>query len=238
MTADERQPWMQVGLRRTTAHQVAHATLRRAILSGDLPGGTRLVQAQLAHDLRLSTTPIREALRDLAAEGLIELDPHRGAVVRRLSLGDLREIYHLRLILEPEAMILAARNRTDEELARADELQSTMDSEVDPVAWTEMNREFHGILIRASRSPRMIAVLEQLRDVAMPYVAMALRRTEDHRFEVGNSDHRELLGHVRARLEKKAAAVTRRHLEATLSRLVTDEDGLGAAAPQRRGRGG
>lgn len=225
MAATAGDSWVRADLRPTTAHEVAHATLRRAILNGELPAGTRLVQSQLAQDLRLSTTPVREALRDLATEGLIELDPHRGAIVRRLSVADLQEIYHLRIILEPEAMVLAARNRTEEELAAAEAVQARLDKEEDPVAWTELNRDFHQILTQASHSPRMIALLTQLRDTATPYVAVALRGTEEQRFEIGIEDHHELLTHLRARAGRKAAAVARRHLEATRARLMklTDE---------------
>ena len=70
---------------RQTAHEFVRSVLRRAILSGELAGGTRLVQAELAAVLEVSTTPVREALRELASEGLVRFDPHRGAVVQELS---------------------------------------------------------------------------------------------------------------------------------------------------------
>ena len=76
---------------RQTAHEYVREVLRRSILNGDLPGGSRLVQAELAATLEVSTTPIREALRDLASEGLVRFDPHRGAVVTELDDEDLRD---------------------------------------------------------------------------------------------------------------------------------------------------
>ena len=81
---------------RQTAHEYVREVLRRAILSGDIPVGSRLVQAELATTLEVSTTPVREALRDLASEGLIQFDPHRGAVVSELSGEELQEIYEIR----------------------------------------------------------------------------------------------------------------------------------------------
>ena len=84
-----------------TAHSYVLERLRRAILDGDLPGGTRLRQVELASEFAVSITPVREALRDLAGEGLVVFDPHRGSTVRRLDLEEVREIYEMRIALEP-----------------------------------------------------------------------------------------------------------------------------------------
>src|SRR5690242_7828107 len=85
---------------RRTAHEFVRESLRRAILRGDLTGGERLIQADIAATLEVSTTPVREALRDLAAEGLISLDRHRGGVVRGLNWEDMEEIRKIRHQLE------------------------------------------------------------------------------------------------------------------------------------------
>ncbi len=77
---------------RRTAHEFVKDSLRRAILRGDLSGGSRLIQADLATMLNVSTTPVREALRDLATEGFITLDRHRGGVVRELNWSEMEEI--------------------------------------------------------------------------------------------------------------------------------------------------
>ena len=97
---------------RKTAHEFVREVLRRAILSGELTGSTRLVQAELAATLEVSTTPVREALRDLASEGLIRFDPHRGAVVEELSRDELNEVYAIRKVLEPLALTQALPNLT------------------------------------------------------------------------------------------------------------------------------
>lgn len=210
-------------IERRTAHEIAHVALRRAILSGDLPGGTRLVQSKLARDLQLSTTPVREALRDLVTEGLVDLDPHRGAVVRKLTEDDLVEIYFLRSILEPMAMTLAARNHTREDLEKAERVQVVMLKELDTAVWTDLNREFHGLLAEASHSPRLIELLAQLRDAAAPYVSVALRAGGENPFEEGNRDHSDLLEAIAARDEERASAVTTRHLRSTLQRIEGDD---------------
>lgn len=101
---------------RQTAHQFTLDVLRTAILDGSLPAGTPLVQTDIAQQLDVSTTPVREALRELSAEGLVRVDAHRGAVVQGLSIADIREIFEVRLLLEPEVFRRATHNLSDDEI--------------------------------------------------------------------------------------------------------------------------
>ena len=106
-----------------------------AILNGQLAGGTRLVQSELAKQLDVSTTPVREALRDLASEGLILIDPHRGGVVNELGEAEVNEVYQIRLRLEPYALELAMDQVTDEGLSRAAEMHEAMSAAPDSASW-------------------------------------------------------------------------------------------------------
>lgn len=110
------------GLTAPQRSRTAHDHVAFAILSGELSGGTRLLQTKLAAELDLSTTPLREALRDLAMEGLVVFDPHRGAVVRTLDIDEVREIYELRITLEPIMVRRVAERITAEQFDRAEEL--------------------------------------------------------------------------------------------------------------------
>ncbi len=110
-----------------TAHEFVRETLRKAILRGDLTGGSRLIQADLAARLEVSTTPVREALRDLATEGLITLDRHRGGVVRELNWDDMDEIRRIRDSLDPLSIDLAVQGMTDAQLEQAESLCAEMD---------------------------------------------------------------------------------------------------------------
>ena len=110
-----------------TAHEFVRETLRRAILRGDLAGGSRLIQTDLAAQLQVSTTPLREALRDLATEGLITLDRHRGGVVRELDRDDIEEIRLIRGQLEPLSVASPSRGVTDQQLREVDALCDQMD---------------------------------------------------------------------------------------------------------------
>lgn len=206
--------------RSRTAHEFVHATLRHAIVRGDLPGGTRLVQAELAARLDVSTTPVREALRDLANEGLVHLDPHRGAIVRDLRMEELREIHELRVLLEPLSIRLMVDRITEEELQRAADLQREMDAESDPGRWVELNRAFHGVFADAAGSPRLQSIIGGLRDSAAVYVGLSVRAWPARR-ETSNADHRALLEAVRRRDTEVATEIELRHLDATM-RAIAD----------------
>lgn len=208
-----------------TAHQLVLQTLRRAILAGSVRPGSRLVQAEIADDLKVSTTPVREALRDLAAEGLIQLDAHRGALVREFSRDEVEEIYLLRSLLEPEAMRQAAARITPEELDRAADVQAQMDAEEDPGRWVELNRTFHGLLATAGKLPRLASILQRLGDVAAMYVGLSLHG-DTHALRAGDRDHRELLEALRVRDADGAARIVLRHLATTVEALHEVEPAL------------
>lgn len=208
------------GARRQTAHEYVRDILRQAILNGELSSGARLVQADIAAELGVSTTPVREALRDLAAEGLIRLDAHRGAVVHHFDKSELQEIYELRQVLEPLCVVRAVERITDDELARARELQRRMDEcEEDVAEWVTLNRDFHALIAKASRSPRLIAILQSLRDKAAMYVGMGLRSVPKQR-AVGNAEHHRLLDALEARDAEAAAEAILEHMSGTMSVLA------------------
>ena len=94
-----------------------YSALRERILSGDLPRGTKLRQASLAEELGVSRTPLREALRRLSTEGLVEFSPNRGATVSELDFGDMRHAWSARVALEPGAARLAAERRDPDAIA-------------------------------------------------------------------------------------------------------------------------
>lgn len=204
-----------------TAQQFAYEVLRHAIIHGALAPGTRLGQSQLAQQLRLSTTPVREALRRLASEELVRIDAHRGAIVRGLDREELSEIYRLRLVLEPMATRRAVEFITAEDLALAEEFCTRMDDHSDISTWSELNREFHAIFARAARSPRLTEILRGLRDSATPYVSWSMAMHPD--FPVtANRQHRELLKACRERDGERAAEIEEQHLRSTLAAIMAE----------------
>src|SRR5690554_6606248 len=132
--------------RSATAHEYVREALRVAIIDGSLPGGTRLLQSELAAQLGVSTTPVREALRDLTSERLVVMHPHHGAIVRALDLGEVREIYELRIALEPILSRRLVDRLDDAALDGALEIQRRMLDIRDVAAWAQLNRDFHNAL--------------------------------------------------------------------------------------------
>ncbi len=218
---------------RLTAHEIVRETLRHAILSGELPGGTRLVQAELASQLNVSTTPVREALRDLASDQLIRFHPHRGAVVHELDMDELREIYEIRMALEPLAIRLAAARITKGKLDEAAELMKRMDKETEPAAWVENNWKFHSLLEGAAESPRLASFVKSVQDSSALYVAHAIH-IDPGRIKQGNSDHRRIFEALRQADGERAGELLRAHLDTTLQAILAASPSGFAPIKRRR----
>lgn len=210
---------MPAPLARQTAQELVRDTLRRAILTGEIPGGTRLVQADLAQRLEVSTTPVREALRSLAAEGLVRLDSHRGAVVRRLTHDEVIEIFELRTVLEPVVLQRAIPRVTQEQLDEAAEVEKAMSAEVDAARWGQLNRTFHGIFMTAANSERLRQMVESLQDAFSAYIVSAMLNDETRQTRA-NEQHRTLLKAVRDRDEDAATRAMVAHMRLTLDGIL------------------
>jgi DNA-binding GntR family transcriptional regulator len=215
---------------RRTAHEFVLDTLRRAILSGKLPGGTRLVQSEIAAQLNVSTTPVREALRDLAADELIRFDPHRGGIVTTIDAEEFQEIYQIRMLLEPLALRRTAERIGDAELEAAEAMAAEMERETDPGAWAEMNWRFHRLLVQGARSARLGGIVKSVQDSAALYVARSLQHTPT-RIQQGNLEHRALLDALQHRDAGTTAKVMAQHLEGTLAAFSEAARHEGATSP-------
>ena len=194
-----------------TAHVYVRETIRMAILNGQLPGGTRLVQSDLAAQLEVSTTPVREALRDLASEGLIRIDPHHGGVVAELDEDDLREVYQIRQRIEPFALEVAMPFLTDEILDRAQELHDQMSAAPNSASWVQLNRDFHMTIYEASNQHRLVAMVRSLQDASVMAVSSRIQRLPDVRV-VANREHGELIAALRTRDIVTAKSVIMHHV--------------------------
>ena len=206
---------------RRTAHEFVRETLRRAILNGTLAGGTRLVQAEIAEVLNVSTTPVREALRDLTSDGLIRFDPHRGGVVSEIQVEEMEEIYDLRMLLEVQAMKLAAENMTPEVLDRARAIHVEMRSAPQSAEWVMMNRDFHMSIYEAADSPRLLTILRGLIDSSVMYVGAVWQVIPDLRERAG-SDHEDILKMLAAGDKAGAVETIERHMTIPRSVLAAD----------------
>lgn len=161
--------------RRVTAVDMVRETLRSAILRGDLPGDARLVQTEIANQLQVSTTPVREAMRDLASEGFITLDSHRIGTVRRPDWAEMAEIVEIRRNLERYAISLAMARITPAEMEDATRLAGELAEEEDLGTWVQKNEEFHSVFHRATGTRRLGDILVSLERAGGLFVAQAQR---------------------------------------------------------------
>ncbi len=200
---------------RQTAHEYVRSVLRRAILNGEITGGTRLVQAELAAMLDVSTTPVREALRDLATEGLVRFDPHRGAIVTELSSDDVHDIYQIRMVLEPLAMRQAVPKLSNSLLERLRELHQSMLDEPHSADWVDRNRVFHMAVYETAASPRLAGIIRNLQDASVMYIGASLKDKPSLRDEA-NHDHASILEALERRDAEGAVAALVEHLRTSI----------------------
>lgn len=133
--------------------QDAYQRLIADIRAGTLKPGDRLLETELATNLGISRTPVREAIRRLEADGLVTHVPRSGAAIRRLDYSEVTELYEMRLVLETTAARLAARTASDVELSELAAINAEMDgAQSDGARLYELNRQFHRVLFDAARN--------------------------------------------------------------------------------------
>ncbi|WP_245976380.1 GntR family transcriptional regulator [Amycolatopsis palatopharyngis] len=213
-----------------------YSALRDGILEGRYTAGTRLGEAELAEITGSSRTPVREALRQLEMEGLVEVLPHRGARVAEWTAEDLEEIYDLRTLLEGYAAARAASRIKAKDIDRMDELCGLMEEaaaagphqDLDRVA--ECNAEFHEIVRSAAASTRLVTMLNAV--VQLPLVVRTFHRYSLDDLARSAAHHRDLVAALRIGDRAWAESVMRSHVLAAKSVL------LRAAADTRETRKG
>jgi DNA-binding GntR family transcriptional regulator len=201
---------------RRTAQAYVRNSIRSAILAGEISAGDRLVQADIARQLEVSTTPVREALRELATEGLLRLDAHHGAVVRDLDSVELRELHEMRLLLEPEVMRRVLPRLTPELLDEAEALQQQMTAVETMQGWAELNRRFHRIFLDACGSTVLAEIVANLQDRYAIYIVSSMGRDPERR-AVSNKEHRDIIEAARARDVAAATQAILVHIKGPLS---------------------
>lgn len=211
------------GVPRRTTHETVLETLRKAILNGVLESGTPLVQADLSELLGVSKTPIREAIRDLAAEGLIDFDSFRSSVVHTPTLAEALEIYDLRLTLEPLEIERSVGKIPEADLARATEVQLEMEKIDEVGRWIEMNQEFHRLLSVPELAPRLNGFVVSLRNASAIQVAWSLK-ANPALMGRANRDHAEIIDAYRRADVEAAIRISKHHLRATLEAIQAQEN--------------
>lgn len=195
---------------------LVYERIRALILNGDVAPGTRLGQVDLAERLGVSRTPVREALRRLTGEGLVEFRDQRGFRVAALALDAVVRRLEVRVILEPGAARLAAERRTDDDLAA---LRAAIDRERAATTAIEVHdasRDFHVAVCAASQNHELVLTLEGLWLIEVGRRLLARRSAVPAWQEADAAEHDAILAAIAARDGDRAAALMEEHLRDAL----------------------
>jgi DNA-binding GntR family transcriptional regulator len=199
----------------STESERAYVAINDLIRQGAFTAGDPLRESSIARQVGVSRTPVREALRRMAAEGTVEFEPNRGATLALLSPSDVDNIFDLRALLEPYGARLAAERRTEEHLDRLEDLYARMAIEEavnDLDSISVLNTEFHGVILAAAEAPivrdavAMVTRRSLVRSTFGRYTPQQHVRSQQH--------HRDLIDAVRARNGSWAESTMRAHIEA------------------------
>jgi DNA-binding GntR family transcriptional regulator len=214
--------------RRITADYVADA-LRGAIQQGGLADGAVLNQAAIAAHFGVSRVPVREAMRQLQAEGLIETRAHRLAVVRGLDIDRLIEVYDLRALIEGYLVEKAVPNIDADVLAELKAIDKEMRTEADHSRWLALNARFHERLYAPSGDETALELVEQLRSRAERYVRLWSRGSGIHRPKEAGREHQAILKLVAAGDGPGARQAIEAHVHGTRDRVIAQGQELAKA---------
>jgi len=204
MTAAPAEP-----IRFQTKAEAVYDEIRRRILRGVLPPNSTLNQDALAPELGVSVTPVREAVRRLEAEGLVQFHAHRSVVVSPLSLAELSEIYDVRLQLDPYAAAVATAKASEETLRAIERMARTQVSS-DPLEQATINRAFHRSIYAESGNRLLIETLDRLWERTDRYRILLVSSEIDVRQVV--REHLEIVAAMQSRRSRLVAKLIRAHV--------------------------
>jgi DNA-binding GntR family transcriptional regulator len=195
-----------------TSHAIA-AQLREQIAGGSRKPGEPLRQEMIAADLGVSRMPVRDALNQLHAEGLVDLMPNRGAFVASMSAKECVEIFDLRVLLECDALTHAVPCHTEKSLRRLQQIQRDLELEDDTCLWADGDRHFHSALYEPCERKRTLQIIDSLRNAVERFYLANLQH-DDHR-RGWKKEHRDILKATMDGNAKLACEKLRAHLRAT-----------------------
>lgn len=198
--------------RRTTTDHVADA-LRTAIVTGAFQDGEVISQVALAERFGVSRVPVREAIRQLQAEGLITAQPHHRVAITGLTVDGIVEIFEIRALLESYLLEKSFPHIDSAQIAKIARLFEELEHSTDHRRWLQKNREFHRALYEPANAPVALSLVEQLAARNERYLHQRGRGV--HRQKEAQDEHRAILAAVRAKDLRRARAELDRHVSRT-----------------------
>lgn len=204
--------------------ETAYASLINALRSGDFSPGDRLREEDVAKRLHLSRTPVREALRRLENNGLVEHRPRIGAIIRKLSQTEIVELYEMRIVLERTAAQMAAQHGSDAEFDALEAMNSRIARSQDaPTLGAGINQDFHETLYLAARNRFLIASAEAINNALI--LLGPTTYTDPDRIGIVTTQHADIIAALRARDGARAALAAEAHLQTSLRYRLMGQTG-------------
>ncbi|MDK2822194.1 MAG: hypothetical protein PWQ67_92 [Clostridia bacterium] len=194
--------------------EIVFETLRDAIINQVLRPGERLMEIQLAEEMGVSRTPVREAIRKLELEGFVVMVPRRGAYVAGISMKDIHEVFEVRAALEALAASLAAERITEEELEEMERqlVKEAEETEANNLrSIVEIDTSFHDLLYKAARNERLIHFVNHLQEQLHRFRSASLARPG--RSKTALEEHKKIVEALAERNGKLAEQLAREHIE-------------------------
>lgn len=195
-------------------NEIVFEGLRNAIIKGIIPVGERINESVYAEKMNISRTPVREALRRIQEEGLVEYVPHYGVVVKKITIEDAVEIYQIRKALDILATQNAMKIMTEEqfdEMKALLEKSDAADARGDYKEVIELSRQFNDMIYEFCRMPRLDVIVKRLRQYVMRFRDISL--TENNRRRKALDEHWLLYQNMRQKNYEQVAIITSEHLD-------------------------
>ena len=211
----DRQPLVPIRLDNSKPlRELVFESLREAIISGTLPPSERLMEIQLAEEMGVSRTPVREAIRKLELEGLVVMIPRKGAYVAGMSIKDIVDVFEIRGALEGLAAELASERVTDDELESMERYLVKISEEIesgDLSKVVETDTDFHTLIYKASRNARLSQIISNLREQIQRFRTTSL--SFPGRMKIALEEHRKIVEAISSRDGELARRLAQEHIE-------------------------
>ena len=201
--------------------EMVYESLREAIVKQELKPGERLMETELADDMGVSRTPVREAIRKLELEGYVVMIPRKGAFVAGLSIKDINEVFEIRGALEALAAGLAASRATNEEIEEMERHlleEASLWGTSDLLMTIEIDTKFHELIFKASRNNRLLAMVTDLREQVQRFRTTTLAVPGRMKFAL--DEHRRVVEAIASRNVQQAQKASREHIESAENALL------------------
>jgi len=205
---------------------VAYDFLKHAIVKGDIPPGQRLIESQLSAQMEVSRVPVREAVKKLEQEGLVEKAGVRGFVVKGLTREEIEETLGIRALLESYAAYLATEHLTDAILKKLEDsieaYRAAFENKSSTDKLMQLNTQFHETIYKAAGSGKLYSLINSFRDAIHRYRRPLL--TCEHYAKVSLQDHEEMVKAMRRKDKKKVEELVKKHILRGMDIIIKELD--------------